>query len=140
VSPNDDEVRAHFDDLRAEDRAVAPEFSALWSEAERRAHAPPTRSRMRSRMRVAWWLAAASAIIAATLLVQRARRRDTLSDAAIAGSMPYPNVTSWTSPTDGLLRMSRRTTLASPSLRQSVLDGVATPLPMQPNSPKRGGL
>jgi hypothetical protein len=136
VSLNDDEVRAHFDSLRAEDRAGAPKFTTLRSEAERSGHAPPTRSRIRA----VWWLAAASAIIAATLLVQRARRGDDLSDAALAASMPHPSITSWTSPTDGLLRMSQRTTLASPSLRQSVLDAVATPLPVQPNSLKRGGL
>ena len=40
MSPMDDEMRALFDDLRAEDTARAPRFSTLLSEAADRTIAP----------------------------------------------------------------------------------------------------
>ena len=143
----DEELRAHFDDLRAEDRARAPEFSALWHEGgsgkrqaasggPERTGAPLSRWRGRS----VWWVAAAaSVVITATVLVQRTQRVEVPSDTALADTVLYPSITSWTPPTDELLRMSQRTTQTSPSSLGSVLDGVATP-PVQPDSSKRGGI
>jgi hypothetical protein len=136
VTSFDDETRAHFDDLRAEDSAHAPEFSALWRDAEHRANALPSSRRVHR----TWWLAAAaSAIVAATLLVRQATHEKGTGDAAVADTTGYPSIVSWTSPTDGLLRMSQQQTITSPSILGSVLDGVPT-LPMKPDLSKRGGL
>jgi hypothetical protein len=131
----DDETRVHFDDLRAEDRAHAPEFSALWRDVERRASAPAPR-----RVRGVWWLAAAaSALIAATVLLRRAPSEKGTRAASVADAVVSPSITSWTSPTDELLRMAQQTTITSPSILGSVLDGVPT-LPVKRDSSKRGGL
>lgn len=131
----DDETRAHFDDLRAEDSAHAPQFSTLWRDAERRARAPASSRRVRGM----WWLAAASVLVAATVLVRRATHEKGTGGAAAADTVGYPDITSWTSPTDALLRMSQQTTIISASILGSVLDGVPT-LPMKPDSSKRGSL
>jgi hypothetical protein len=146
VSSIDEELRAHFDDLRAEDRARAPEFSALWQEAGsgKRQAASGGQDRTAAplqgwRARPVWLLAAAaSVVIAATVLVQRAQRLEVTSDGALADSVSY--LTSWTSPTDGLLRMSQRTNRSSPSLLGSVFDGVATPPVTTDTSKGKGGL
>jgi len=141
VSSIDEELRAHFDDLRAEDRMRAPEFSALWSAADEGSEKRQAGSGPRWRARPVWsFAAAASVVIAASLLVQRAQRVEVASDATLADTVLYPSITSWRSPTDGLLRMSQLTTRTSPSLLGSVFDGVATP-PIQPDTSKgRGGL
>lgn len=135
MSSFDDETRAHFDDLRAEDSAHAPEFAALWRDAERRASAPASSTRVRGM----WWAAAASALIAATVLARRGPHEKGTGGAAVADTTGVPSITSWTSPTDGLLRMSQHMIRTSPSILGSVLDGVPT-LPVQPDSSKRGGL
>lgn len=133
MSSFDEETRAHFDDLRAEDSAHAPKFSTLWSDAGRRASPPAVVRRARG----TWWLAAAaSALIAATVLVARRPPHETQT---VADTVGYPSIVSWTSPTDGLLRMSQQSTMTSPSILGSVLDGVPT-LPVKPDSSKRGGL
>jgi hypothetical protein len=133
MSSIDDEMRAQFDDLRAEDKSHAPEFSALLSGVAQHVNEP------RRRTRAVWWFAAAaSALVAATLVVQRVRQRDVILDSALAHTIPS-SITSWTSPTGGLLRTSQQTTITSPSIRRSVLDGVVAP-PGQLKSSKRGGL
>jgi hypothetical protein len=139
VSSIDEELHAHFDDLRAEDRRLAPEFSALWSAAEAGSGKREAASGPRLRARPVWsFAAAASFVIAAALLVQRTQRVEVANEAALADTVLYPNITSWRSPTDGLLRMSQRTTRTSPSILGSVFDGVAAP-PIQPDTSKGGG-
>jgi hypothetical protein len=131
----DDEIRAHFDDRRAEDAVDAPAFSTMWSDVERRASAPVSRRPNR-----AVWLgvAAAAALISATLVVRSADRSRQPVAATIADSAEYPSIVSWTSPTDGLLRASQRAG-AAPSVFGSVLDGVTAP-PASSDSSKKGGL
>ena len=140
MSNIDDDVQAHFDDLRAEDASHAPEFSALWRGAERQATVSVG---PRPRTRGVWagvlMAAAASAVIIAALRVEQERRSDVVADATIADTVPHVSITSWRSPTAGLLYQSQQMTFLSPSLFGSVLDGLVTPL-AQPDSPKRGGL
>ena len=148
MSSIDEELRAHFDDLRAEDRARAPAFSALWHEAESgKREAPsgglePAGAPLSPWLgRPVWWFAAAaSVVIAATVLVQRTQRIDVASDTALADTVVYSGIMAWTSPTDGLLRMAQGTTRTSTSLLGSVFDGVAAPQVQSEPSKVRGGL
>ena len=111
----DDELRAHFGDLRAEDAAAAPVFAL-----------PPASAPRPSRSSRAVWLAAAAVVaIAATLVVLRERPRVNASVVRIDSS-----VLNWASPTDGLLRDARALTSrasAPSSVFGSVLDGAGSP-------------
>jgi hypothetical protein len=148
VSSIDEELRAHFDDLRAEDRARAPQFSALWHEGgsgKREAASgglEPTGAPLSTWPgRPVWWFAAAaSVVIAAMVLVQLTQRVEVASDTALSDTVLYSGIMAWTSPTDGLLRMSQRTTRTSTSLLGSVFDGVAAPAAQSDTSKGRGGL
>jgi hypothetical protein len=132
----DDEIRSHFDDLRAEDAADAPAFSTLRSNADRQATAPVSGRRP---VGVAWWgAAAAAAVIVATVFVRPAERSTAPATVAITDSAEYPSIVSWTSPTAGLLRASRQIG-TPPSVFGSVLDGVTAP-PTSSDSSKKGGL
>jgi len=131
----DDELRAHFDDRRAEDAVDAPAFAAMWSDVERRASATVWRRPNRA---VWWGVAAATALISATLIVRLVDRSRQSVAAAIADSAGYSSILLWRSPTDGLLRASQRTG-AAPSVFGSVLDGVTAPS-AQSDPSKRGGL
>jgi len=125
MRPFDDEIREHFADLSAEDRKRAPEFSALWAEAERRAAAPSWRGWQKTATRRWWLVAAASVVIAGALMVQLGQRLDAPAQAALTDPLQYPSITSWEAPTDGLLRMARAAVVISPSALGSSLDGVA---------------
>jgi len=135
ISP-DDEIRSHFDDRRAEDAADAPAFSAILGKADRQVIAPVSGRRP---VGVAWWgVAAAAAVIVATVILRPAGRSTAPSAAAVADSAEYPSIVSWTSPTAGLLRAPQQAG-TPPSVFGSVLDGVTTP-PTSSDSSRKGGL
>jgi len=135
ISP-DDEIRSHFDDRRAEDAADAPAFLAVLGNADRQAIAPVSGRRP---VGVAWWgAAAAAAIVVATVIARPAWRSIAPSAAAVADSVEYPSIVSWTSPTAGLLRPSQQTG-TTPSVFGSVLDGVTTSSASSDSS-RKGGL
>jgi hypothetical protein len=121
MSQIDDEIRSVFEELRADEVARAPEFRAMWRSATAVSDSALLRKRPR---RVLGWMAAAAAIlVTATVLANRSR--NTAPAAAIADVSA--GILYWRSPTDGLLRMSQQSMPASPSILESVLDGVITP-------------
>ena len=124
MNPTDDEIRELFADLRAEDNARAPGFSALRGETKQRR----TAARRPAPIARGWWIAAAaSVVVATTVLVREVRRRDERIDAVAADGVPYPSIESWSAPTDALLRHARRATTAPPGTFRSVLDGLTNP-------------
>jgi hypothetical protein len=127
----DDELRARFAALRAEEAARAPEFRAVHERVLARGRsAAPSRSAM------LLGLAAAAVLAVATGVAFRGRRtgvRSTLvADSTPSRPFREPSITSWTSPTAGLLRTSGSALLADPPpVHSSILDG-AFPTPAEP--------
>ena len=121
---NDDELRSRFDALRKDDGRDAPEFSALWN----RARVSQLTDRRGSRSSPRWVAVAAGFLIVAALVVGEARYLK--SDRQRAGeALP---ISTWQSPTAGLLQPPARDLLAPPPLLSSVFDGVAPPtLPLK---------
>jgi hypothetical protein len=117
----DDDLRARFAELRDDDRAHAPEFGALWRRAELRAQ---TMARPRT-LRVTWILAAAGIVVTVGILFQQSR------DVRTRGSISRATISSWRSPTAGLLRMPGVELFAPPAIFSSILDG-ATGATVQP--------
>lgn len=116
----DEDLRTRFAELRDDDRAHAPEFGGLWKRAELRAQAT---ARPRT-LRVPWILAAAGIVVTVSVLIQQSR--DERTQAGISGA----TISSWRSPTAGLLRTSAHQLLAPPAILSSTLDGViGSPLP-----------
>ena len=115
---NDEELRARFSALREEDGAVVPEFRAMWNRAA--SSAVTDRSGIRSNIR--WVAVAAAILIAAALIVGKAR--DFRSEQA---SLAAQAIATWQSPTAALLQPPARDLLAPPPLLSSVFDGVASP-------------
>ena len=109
----DEDLRARFAELRDDDRAHAPEFGPLWKRAELRAQ---TTARKRT-LRVAWIVAAAGIVVTVSVLVQQSR------DVQTEGSISGATISSWKSPTAGLLRTSGIELLAPPPILTSILDG-----------------
>lgn len=98
----DDEIRAHFDDLRAEDRARLPDSSAML----RNPQTPRPMSAIRSRRAAAWWAAAAGVAAALTLFaVRRTNRAAPTQDAVLSDTAMLHRLTAWQAPTDGLLHL-----------------------------------
>lgn len=114
---DEDQLRSHFQSLRDGERVHAPPFRAAWDGAARRAVLAP-RARIAT---VLWLTAAAGVVLAVGVTLRQSSDRD----------LP-PSITSWTSPTAGLLRTPGVELLgASPTLRTSILDRVV-PAPVQP--------
>lgn len=111
----DEDLRARFGELRDDDRAHAPEFGALWKRAELRAQ---TMARPRT-LRAAWILAAAGIVMTAGILFQRSR------EVPARGTTSGATISSWRSPTAGLLRTPGIELLAPPAIFSSILDGAA---------------
>ena len=111
----DDDLRGRFSGLRQLDRRHEPQFREVLNRAELRggenAGSAPT-----------WrWIAvAASIVITAGVVITKARDRDDERPVAIG----VPAITSWQSPTAGLLQTPSRALLAPPPLLSSVFDGV----------------
>lgn len=120
--PRDAELRTRFEQLRDEDHATAPSFRALWGAAEL-----TSRTLRRSRAPALLWLAAAAGVV---LAVGVALRRL----APPSGAYVAPAISTWRSPTAGLLRTPGHELLGSLSIRSSILDGAA-PAPVQ----RKGG-
>ena len=113
---NDDELRVRFDVLRDHDRGVTPEFRQLLEAAPGR-----SRSAGRGRVRSERWLAAAASIVIAALLAAQLLNRGARARVPDATA-----ISTWQSPTAGLLEMPVKELLAPPPLLSSVFDGVAT--------------
>jgi hypothetical protein len=116
---NDDELRARFSALREQHARVEPEFRAMLNRAARSSHTD--RFGIRSNMR--WVAVAAAILIAAALIVGKARDLGSRRQAALATQ----TITTWQSPTAGLLQPTARDLLSPPPLLSSVFDGVASP-------------
>lgn len=116
---NDDELRARFSVLKAEDGRVEPEFGSMLN----RAANPPLADRSSGGSGTRWVAVAAAILIAAVLLVGKARDLRREQQAALAGQ----TITTWESPTAGLLPSTAGDLLAPPPLLSSVFDGVASP-------------
>jgi hypothetical protein len=112
---NDEQLRARFDALGSQDRRHEPEFRQVWNRAELAARnaVPAFPSQLR-------WIVAVAAIVLAVVGVAKARNaRD---DRPVA--MRTSAISSWQSPTAGLLQTISRDLLAPPPLLSSVFDGV----------------
>jgi hypothetical protein len=125
MSAPDDQIEALFADLRAEEMAQAPRFSALWIEAGESAAAMTRPARV---SRVWWYAAAASAVIAAAVVAGYLSHDDPRVDESLPEVAAYPSIESWSAPTDALLKHARGATVAPPAAFGSVLDGLATDL------------
>ena len=116
---NDEDLRARFSTLRKEDGQVEPEFLAMWDRAA--STALTDRSGIRSNIR--WAAVAAAILIAAALILGKARDFRREQQASLAAL----TIATWQSPTAGLLQPPARDLLAPPPLLSSVFDGVASP-------------
>jgi predicted outer membrane lipoprotein len=124
------ELKKRFAELREDDAANAPSFTAVRDRG--RAELEPIRLvSPRTRWIAPALLAAAAAVLAALWVAmpmpsrsERARQEALLRDSSM-------NVFRWTMPTDGLLTSARRT-LQTPALSGSVLDAAAVPIPGTP--------
>ena len=118
---HDDELRARFAALRNHDSYAEPGFREMLVEAERaRTRPTPTPSRVR------WIAVAAGIVLGAALLIGKARQHNN----ARSDIGEVPSITSWQSPTAGLLTTPSRALLDPPPLLSSVFDGVTqTALP-----------
>ena len=115
---NDDELRSRFNALRTQDGRGEPEFGEMLDRARRSART----DRPRFGSSVRWAAIAAGILIAATLLAGKARdlgRKQQLAEVMA--------ITTWQSPTAGLLEPPARGILAPPPLLSSVFDGVTSP-------------
>lgn len=113
----DDELHAHFRELRDDDAMTAASFDAVRAVAGNRAG----RRRTSRGARSAWWLAAAVIVVVAgsavALRAWRGRRAGGVAQIRL-------DVLNWRSPTDALLRQSRAIAGVSQPILGSVLDGV----------------
>jgi hypothetical protein len=106
----DDELRACFHKLRDHDAAHLPDFPAMTRRLAPRARRSATPALV--------WLGAAACLI----LVAASAIRWTGDRAA--GRIEPPGITTWRSPTAGLLDVSGRELLSPTPILSSVLDGV----------------
>ena len=120
---NGDELRARFSSLREHDERTAPEFSAMLDRARGSAldRAPA------ARLNVRWVAVAAGIVIAGVLLTAKARdlRKGQQSVVEI------PTLSTWQSPTAGLLETQVQDLMAPPPLLSSVFDGVTPAFPQR---------
>jgi hypothetical protein len=94
VTDADDELRARFADLRASDERSAPDFHGVLDRAKRAPYADARRLRLRAPL--ALFIAAAAVVVAAVGIA----RVSALRRAAFVATP----LSTWTSPTAGLLR------------------------------------
>ena|SRR5438132_1886320 len=114
----DDDLRGRFSGLRQQDRRYEPQFREVLNRAELR-----NRDDAGSAPTLRWIAVAACIVIAAGVVITKARDRD--DERPVATGVPgVPAITSWQSPTAGLLQTPSRALLAPPPLLSSVFDGV----------------
>ena len=113
---NDEELRQHFDALRAADLARAPSFAEL-----SRRPAPVARA---DGMRARWVVAGGvGALAAAAMLAMVVRQRDEAKWLHAAAT-----ISAWQAPTDVLLQIPDGSTFGGPgALGASVLDSIIPP-------------
>ena len=116
---NDEELRARFSAIKAEDTRVEPEFPSMLNRVERTS----LTSRSSVRSSTGWVAVAAAILIAAILLVEKARDLRREQQTVLATQ----TITTWESPTAALLEPPAPDLLAPPPLLSSVFDGVASP-------------
>ena len=110
-----DDLRGRFSTLRQQDRRHEPQFGEVLNRAKLR-----NRDEAGSAPTLRWIAVAASIVIAAGVVIDKARDRDDERPVETA----VPAITSWQSPTAGLLQTPSRALLAPPPLLSSVFDGV----------------
>jgi hypothetical protein len=115
VTDADDELRARFADLRASDERSAPDFHGVLDRAKRAPYADARRLRLRAPL--ALFIAAAAVVVAAVGIA----RVSALRRAAFV----TPPLSTWTSPTAGLLR-TPAFDHAKPATLMSFLVDIAT--------------
>ena len=108
-------MRGRFSGLRQQDRRHEPQFREVLNRAELR-----DRDEAGSGPTLRWIAVAACIVIAAGVVITKARDRDDERP----GATGVPAITSWQSPTAGLLQTPSRALLAPPPLLSSVFDGV----------------
>ena len=112
---NDDDLRGRFSALKQQDWRHQPQFGELLNRAEQRG-----RNQVGSAPTWRWIAAATFIVVAAGFAISKARDRGGERPMATA----VPAITSWQSPTTGLLETPSRGLLAPPPLLSSVFDGV----------------
>ena len=117
IDREDDELRASFHQLRVDDVARAPEFRTLFESAGSVASRPARRFGSSRTLRI---VAAAAGMVLVLGIAREISRRVRVTRAALV-----PAITTWTSPTQGLLRTSDRELLAPSPLLSSVLGATA---------------
>jgi hypothetical protein len=120
---DDDELRAHFEALRAEDRGRAPDFRAMLDRAQ------SARSARRRRAVPLVWIAAAAGIMLTLGIAVRENRQQGVKphdvSAGSFGGGDTLSISRWKSPTASLLHTSGSEVLASSKILSSVLDGAS---------------
>ncbi len=114
---NDDDLKARFDALHDYDAMNAPEFRALVDYARSRRQA-----NQRSAARAALSLAAAAAVIVLGVALAVGKLHE--SGGRTSAVTAAPTITSWQSPTAGLLETHAKDLMAPPPLLSSVFDSV----------------
>lgn len=114
----EEELRARFAALRKHDSYAEPGFREMLGDSEIGGRKESARVLPRTR----WIAAAAGLILAAALLIGKTR----LHNAAPSAARALPSITSWQSPTAGLLRPPVRELIAPQPLLSSVFDSVTS--------------
>ena len=127
---DDDELKARFDALHDYDAMNEPEFRALLDYAQSRRQA-----NQRSAARAALSLAAAAAVIVLGVALAVGKLHD--SSGRTSAVTAAPTITSWQSPTAGLLETHAKDLMAPPPLLSSVFDSV-TQMTSKTNSQTEG--
>jgi hypothetical protein len=116
VIESDDELRARFAELRAADARGAPDFRGVLDRANHSPHADSRGRRWLSPLAIS---VAAAAVVVAAVGISRVSRR---------AAFVAPPLSSWTSPTAGLLR-TPAFDRARPASVISTLVVIATAIP-----------
>ena len=123
MQPDDDDLRARFARLKANDRRRVPEFHSLLATARTRARAV----RRARTVAGAWGIAAAVMLVALSLVAKRTPDRGRLSSGPDARTAAVTAITVWSSPTASLLTTAGNEITKPPDILSSILDVAAFP-------------